>query len=98
MKRLPYYYTGHELDVAYLTTLSADAVPPMVAFYQNANVDSTNHALVGGWLAEQLWELDSLRAGVGSTVFSANLARDRAWAMLDGMRSELPVYDGSSSR
>jgi hypothetical protein len=87
------YYNGHELDVAYLSTLSTDAVPPMVGLYQSAGDDLPLHENVGQWLSMQLYRLDRLREGSGATIFSANISRGQAWELLDGIRADLPVYE-----
>jgi hypothetical protein len=84
------YYDGRELDVFYLATLSLDAIPPIVELYQNEHTGVEIRYQIDQWLAVRLRQLDRLRAGAGSTLFSANLSRDRAWALLDGIRADLP--------
>lgn len=85
------FENGSELDTAYLYTFSADAAPAMIRLFKNADEGSPEHHAAGQWLANLQVELDSLREE--GTIFSANLARDRAWAALDAMRTELPVAD-----
>ncbi len=84
------YYDGHELDAYYLYSLPTEAIPPLVELYQNEQTNIEIRESVGQWLAGRLWQLDRLRAGAGSTIFSANLSRDRAWAMLNEIRADLP--------
>ena len=86
---------GHELDFYYLTDLSVDAVPAMIALYQAENVTPKQHESAGQWLSGKLISLDRQQQNGGSTIFSANLSRDSAWATLNGMRDVLPEYDPS---
>jgi hypothetical protein len=82
---------GADLDIAYLYTFSADAAPAMLRLYDGTSEDSTARYDVGLWLANLLAELDKLK--IDGTIFSANLARDNAWAALDTGRNNLPVAD-----
>jgi hypothetical protein len=82
---------GADLDIAYLYTFSADAAPAMLRLYDGTSEDSTARYDVGLWLANLLAELDKLK--LDGTIFSANLARDNAWAALDTGRNNLPVAD-----
>ncbi len=87
------YEQGQKLDTDFLITLSVDATPAMVALYQEKSSNSAIQEEIGQWLAWQLDDLDQLRAGMGATVFSANLSRETAWGLLDGLRDSLPRYD-----
>jgi len=87
------YYHDQALDVGFMLYLSADAVPAIVEFYGQIEYGSAVHDDVGQWLSMQLYRLDNMRAGSGSSVFSANLSRERAWGLLDAIRAELPQFD-----
>lgn len=87
------YHEGHTLDIAYLQSLSVDAVPAMVTLYQESADKPDIYNSVGQWLAKQLIDLDAFRAGEGATLFSANWSREQAWRLLDGMRRDLPKFD-----
>jgi hypothetical protein len=82
---------GKSLDVAYLYTFSADAAPALLRLYDSAREDVLVHEAAGQWLAHQLEDLDALRTT--GTVFSANLARNSAWALLNARRDDLPEAD-----
>ncbi|MFN8561785.1 MAG: DUF4173 domain-containing protein, partial [Anaerolineae bacterium] len=84
---------GYELDYWYLSGFSVDALPVMLRAYQSAETRPELQAYAGQWLARQLSRLDTMRGTTGSTIFSANLSRDSAWAALDGIRDSLPEYD-----
>lgn len=94
------YHEGQALDLGLLMSLSVDAVPAMLPLYDeledNPTVDA--QATVGLWLASKLYNLDLQRAGMGATIFSANLAREEAWRRLDARRTQLPEYDPSAFR
>jgi hypothetical protein len=83
---------GYEIDWWYLNTLSADATPAVLNLF-NAQVSSTMHDAAGQWLAGKLVQLDYTREGEGATAFSANLARNSAWAALNAIRDQLPEYN-----
>ncbi|HVU14710.1 MAG TPA: DUF4173 domain-containing protein [Phototrophicaceae bacterium] len=86
---------GREVDFYYLLQFSEDAEPAMLHMYQTTN-SQTLRTASGQWLAHMLMQLDSLRAmGTDSTIFSANLARDSAWASLNAVRASLPTFDPS---
>lgn len=89
------YREGRALDLSFLTTLSADALPAIVPLHRELADKPDARQWTGQWLAQQLNVLDRLRLNEGATLFSANTARDRAWSMLDGMRAEIPAYDPS---
>jgi hypothetical protein len=92
------YYEGQgeELDIAFLNILSADALPPIMALYNQSESDPKVHEWAGQWLAGRLQELDWERAGNSGTIFSANMARSAAWMQLNAMRNTLPAYDPST--
>lgn len=83
---------GYELDFYYLSTFSVDALVPILDLYQTTNVPDLRES-AGQWLRMKLKQLDSIRLTSGSTIFSANLARDSAWAALDAIRDSLPEYN-----
>jgi hypothetical protein len=88
------YRAGHELDFVYLNTLSADMIPALVPLYQEtAERDPQAHDCAAQVLSGHLQRLDNLREGAGGTVFSVNLSRNGAWALLDPLRDQLPAYD-----
>jgi hypothetical protein len=80
---------GHELDVLYLNTLSVDAVPAMLSYYLSAELSDATDA-AGWWLSRQQIWLAGQQAD--ASVFSAHLARDSAWQMLNASRESLPRF------
>ncbi len=86
------YQSGETLDFSYLNVLSTDAAPAIIDLYQTT-LPGDLHSAAGQWLAGRLYDLDGLRAGIGGTIFSANLSRDSAYAALDAIRVTLPQYD-----
>ncbi len=82
---------GQEVDFYYLSFLSADAEPTLLALYQTTDSPSLR-AASGQWLAALLYRLDRARQTNGSTILSANLSREAAWASLDSVRDTLPEY------
>ncbi len=89
---------GVALDVPYLYSLSADAVEPMIAFYQSLPpadpeaADEIQYA-VGQWLARQL---QNLRLEVGTApgqLFGFNASRWNAYARLSAIEDTLPGVD-----
>ncbi len=85
---------GYELDFAYLNSFSVDAAPVMIDLFQTAQ-SPTLRKQAGQWLRRKQMELDYQRETNGSTIFSANLARDTTWAALHDLDDQLPVYDPS---
>ncbi len=79
-------------DFPYLNTLSVDAAPVMIDLFQTAKSPELR-AQAGQWLTRAQMELDALRRTSGSTIFSANLARDTTWAALNALGDQLPEYD-----
>ncbi len=94
------YHEGQALDLGLLMSLSVDAVPAMLPLYDALEDNPTPdaQATVGLWLASKLYNLDRQRAGMGATIFSANLAREDAWRLLNARRTQLPEYDPASFR
>ncbi|MCC6804208.1 MAG: DUF4173 domain-containing protein [Anaerolineae bacterium] len=83
---------GYELDFYYLSTFSVDALPPILDLYHTTDSPDLREA-AGQWLRLKLNQLDAIRRTSGATIFSANLARDSAWAALDTIRDTLPEYE-----
>ncbi len=84
---------GHDVDFDYLSDFSVDALPPMLNLYQTTESGNL-HEAAGQWLAQQFLRLDqSHDISSNSTIFSANLARDSAWAALNAVRDSLPKFD-----
>ncbi len=83
---------GYGIDFAYLNTFSADAAPVMFDLFQTAQSPALRKQ-AGQWLTRKQMELDYLRRTSGSTIFSANLARDTTWAALNAIADQLPEYD-----
>ncbi len=83
---------GYELDFGYLSLFSVDAAPAILDLYQTTGSPALRES-AGQWLAARLATLDWLRRSSGSTIFSANLARDTSWAALNAVRDRLPEYD-----
>lgn len=95
-RNIAHYSEGEELDIAFLNTLSVDAVPAIMEFYRTkAEPGSEAHQWAGQWLAKQLKWLHEAGAGYGSTLFSFNLSRRLALAELQTYQRILPVYDPS---
>lgn len=84
-----------ELDIAFLNTLSADAVPSILPFYRTTQADSIENVWAGQWLRRMLDRLDGERSGKGGSLWSWNASREEAWRLLDSARAELPDYDPS---
>lgn len=82
------YQHGEELDVVYLHSLSADAVPALVPFFL-AVEDAEIRARIGGTLAVRQRELARERRDL--SLFSAHYGRDTAWAMIEAIEDELPA-------
>lgn len=91
------YHAGAaaELDIAFLNTLSADAVPSILPFYRTTQADSIENVWAGQWLRRMLDRLDGERSGNGGSLWSWNASREEAWRLLDSARAELPAYDPS---
>jgi hypothetical protein len=87
------YQDGQRLDIAFLNTLSADAVPAILPLFTETRADSKAHEWAGQWLAIQLATLDSQRGHWN--IGMANQSREAVWAQLDAIRSSLPAYDPS---
>ena len=86
---------GQELDIAFLNTLSADAVPVILPFFQQLQPDSEVRAWAGQWLARQIYILEGKKAGNGSTIFSFNAGQETALMMLNSTSDPFPEYDSS---
>lgn len=86
------FYNGEALDLRFLTLLSADAAPEVLAFYDEAGDNADVQEWAGQWLARELNRLDIQRERYGG-LLSANAGRDTAWAMLDARRDDLPAFD-----
>ncbi|MBA3870783.1 MAG: DUF4173 domain-containing protein [Anaerolineae bacterium] len=89
------YYESHDLDLAFLNTLSADAVPAVLPLWQETKEDTIVNKWAGQWLKLQLMKLDTEMIGGGQLPFSFNVSRQTAWRALDGVRKQLPDYDPS---
>lgn len=89
------YQAGQELDIAFLNTLSADAVPVILPFFNQLQPDSEVYAWAGQWLARQIYILEGEKAGNGSTIFSFNASQEMALTMLNSARYPFPEYDPS---
>lgn len=87
------YHEGEDLDIQFLNILSSDAVPAVIALYQESAAGSEASDWAGNWLAGELQYLDRTREGEGATVFSAHTGRDSVWGALDGLRAALPEYE-----
>lgn len=87
------YHEGEDLDIQFLNILSSDAVPAVIALYQESAAGSEASDWAGNWLAGELQHLDRTREGEGATVLSAHVGRDASWGALDGLRNTLPEYE-----
>ena len=85
---------GYGLDFAYLNTFSVDAAPVMFELFETAQSPALREQ-AGQWLTRKQMELDYQRRTNGSTIFSANLARDTTWAALNALADQLPEYNPS---
>lgn len=93
------YHDGQALDVAYFNSLSEDAVPIVLPFYQEllaergTTTDAQDIQCVGQWLAEQHISLSGeTKSG---SLFSFNLGRNAALAQLEPISNTLPSYNSS---
>lgn len=86
------YHDGRALDLGFLAHLSVDAAPAVVPLHAALDGRPEAQKWTGQWLRRALNELDAIRAG-GAALASANVARDSAWAQLDGLRASLPEYE-----
>jgi hypothetical protein len=89
------YQAGQELDIAFLNTLSADAVPVILPFFKELAPDSEVRDWAGQWLARQIYILEGEKVGNGSTIFSWNVSQETALDMLHSARYPFPEYDAS---
>lgn len=85
------YQEGRALDLGFLAHLSLDAAPAIVPLHAALADHPEAQAWTGQWLARELHWLDLLEPS--AAVFTANVARSAAWAQLDALRGDLPVYD-----
>jgi hypothetical protein len=81
---------GEELDIAYLDTLSNDAVPALAKAYYSQPAGSDLQADLGGLLACRA--ALSERSPADLSWQSYHLGRTQAKAILSGMKSELEPY------
>jgi hypothetical protein len=84
---------GQELDIAFLNTLSADAVPVILPLYKSSEPGTMVYDWSGQWLARQINILEGESYGNGSTIFSWNLSREMAETQLNTARAAFPEYD-----
>lgn len=84
------FQEGQELDFNYLKMLSANAMPPLLAFYEELPEDSTAYACIGQFLRETYIRLQQHGLGGHPSVLSANMARDFVWAALNARSEDLP--------
>jgi hypothetical protein len=89
------YREGRALDLSFITTLSADALPAIIPLHQTLDDKPDAQRWTGQWLARQWNTLNHQRQTQAATFFSANLARDTAWAQLSTMSSNIPDYDAN---
>ncbi len=87
------YREGRALDLSFLTTLSADALPAIIPLHWELDENPAARRWTGQWLARQLVILDQQH--VSRSIFTAHIARDQAWAQLNSMQAEIPAYDAS---
>lgn len=87
------YYAGYDFDVRFISYLSPDALPPIIALYQSTD-DPALHDDLAQVLARQYYVISTERYYLGGgTLLSMNLMRDGAWETLSQL--ELPDYDYS---
>jgi hypothetical protein len=85
------YYAGEDFDVRFISYLSADALPPIIAFYETVD-DPELRADLAQVLARQYDVLEREREIYnGDTFLSTNLTRNNAWTTLSQLN--LPEYD-----
>ena len=85
------YERGEELDVPYLGSLSADAVPYLIPLLYD--YDQETGAQIGPWLHWHLDELDERRAEGGWP--ASHLAMTRAYRALDANRGLIEQFNVS---
>ncbi len=89
------YHDGHDLDIAFLNILSADAVPSILPLWQESKAGTEVNRWAGQWLAKQFNHLNDEMSGSGQLPFSFNWSRRAAWAGLQAVHEQLPEYDPS---
>ena len=86
------FHNGSSFDLGYLRNVSEDAVPVILAFYQqNPDIDPDLRYGIGQWLIWQSLTLQSQRADL--SILSAHVARDTAYAQLTAALADLPEFD-----
>jgi hypothetical protein len=85
-----YYDTG-KLDVAYLTSLSDDAVPAMVTLLYETELSEDDHTILVCNLWDRLTQLDDRHESSG--VFGYHRNHERAWDLLKDRRDALKDVD-----
>jgi hypothetical protein len=84
-----YRETG-KVDVTYLTTLSYDAVPGLVALLADPNLGQADRHLLQGRLGSWLYHLDMERQT--NTLLDSQWSKRRAWQLLEARRADLAGY------
>jgi hypothetical protein len=87
------YQAGQELDIAFLNTLSADAVPVILPLFKQLDPESEVRGWAEQWLSRQIYILDSEKNSNGTTLFSWNLSQEMAIGLLGSARYPFPAYD-----
>jgi hypothetical protein len=82
---------GRDLDVAFLNTLSVDALPAVYTLYATSPVDSPEQQWAGRWLAWQ-WQ-DVLSIPAAQNAFAFNLSRRTGYDLVAPIQSQLPETD-----
>ncbi len=88
-QNLARYARGEELDVAYLGSLSADAVPDLLPLMTNYGPEIRDQA--GPWIRSHLLRMDGRHSR--ATWASYHVAFDTAYRLLDRNRSLIEPYD-----
>lgn len=86
------YQRGESLDIDYLGTLSADAVPHLIPLLRDYGPETAD--AVGPWLRLQLSDLDRREAQVGWPSF--HMALNQAYRILDAHRYKIETYQPAS--
>jgi hypothetical protein len=82
---------GRDLDVAFLNTLSVDALPAVYNLYSSSPLDSQERDWAGRWLA---WHWgDVLTLPAAQNAFAFNLSRRTGYDLVAPIHTQLPEVD-----
>jgi hypothetical protein len=86
-----------DLDICYLRSMSTDAVPAMLALYQDPRTKESFREHVGYWLTNELNWLDRMNTYGNAGLLSWNYSRATAYALLNPLRDDLKTQTATYS-